>query len=249
MAIGVRRIHVLPTPLSSFTSIARSEAAAQALRQHPLLEELAARMKTKIMTRAEPTLGNVGVQNGVFNGSLQALNSLPGVSVIGTDQDPVAETRWLLERGAAEIFLLPNQVIKPKRVLIHWTQDQARRATLAVAASVLRHVPAEATYLGIMPASTPEAQRHSGMRDLLDARSEAQAVHGLDMRTELHLGDAAEELAKLLAQAPEQILILGISDPKQLTDEFAGLLRAATNSAVLIVCRPSDVARLNTKVA
>ena len=40
-----------------------------------------------------------------------------------------------------------------------------------------------------------DSDRHSyGMRELLDARSEAQAAHGLDMRTELHFGDVAQEL-------------------------------------------------------
>ena len=60
VAIGVRRVHVLPTPLSSFTACAPSEALADALSQQPLLVELATRMKTRISTRVEPQLGDAG---------------------------------------------------------------------------------------------------------------------------------------------------------------------------------------------
>ena len=66
-------------------------------------------------------------------------------------------------------------------------------------------------------ASCPEgrggdAQRPLGVRTLLDARSEAQAVHGLEMRTELRFGSAAEELQRQLNEASDQMLILGVSD-------------------------------------
>src|SRR5438105_4586424 len=54
VAIGVRRVHVLPTPLSSFTACAVSAALAEALSRQPLLAELAARMHTRIARRVEP---------------------------------------------------------------------------------------------------------------------------------------------------------------------------------------------------
>ena len=50
------------------------------------------------------------------------------------------------------------------------------RATLAVAASLLRHVAAEAIYIGIQPGDSPETDRGAHMRDLLDARSAALAA-------------------------------------------------------------------------
>jgi len=247
VAIGLRRIHVLPTPLSSFTVFAPTDTDAQALRQHSLLDELVTRMKTKISTRVEPQLG------------LEAsttVTSLPGVAVISGENDALSQTQWLLDRGAAEVFILPSNSVKPQRVLIHWTDDAARRGTLAVAASVLRHVPAEAMYLGILPDSTPETQRPSGMRELLDARSEAQAMHGLDMRTELRFGNVAQELKRQLTQAdedtdevPPQMLILGITDPKQLTRDFSDLFAVAKRSPVLIVCRPTELPRVGMKVA
>jgi ABC-type Fe3+/spermidine/putrescine transport system ATPase subunit len=247
VVIGVRRIHVLPTPLSSFSTYATSEAAAQALRQHRFLDELATRMKTRVSTRVEPSLGSA-------QGPAPQSPTLAGVAVIAASSSAAAQCRWLIARGAAEVFLLPEHSVQPQRVLIHWTDEQARRATLAVAASVLRHVPAEAVYLGILPENTPETQRPAGMRDLLDARSEAQAAHGLDMRTELRFGDTAQELLRQIAKVPDeesldQILILGITDPAQLETQFAELLAQATSTPILIVCRRSESAQAISRVA
>src|SRR5262249_31727650 len=60
VAIGVRRIHILPTPLSSFTVCATTESMAEALVHQPLLAEIASRMKTRISVRIEPRLGMPG---------------------------------------------------------------------------------------------------------------------------------------------------------------------------------------------
>src|SRR6185369_6062947 len=135
--------------------------------------------------------------------------------------------QWLLQRGAEEILVLPQNAGAPQRVLIHWADESVRRATLAVSASILRHVSAEAIYIGILPAETPAAQRPHGMRALLDARSEAQAVHGLEMRTELHFGDVSQELARRLGEAPGQMLILGVCNASGVVECFGSLLDAA----------------------
>jgi hypothetical protein len=102
-------------------------------------------------------------------------------------------------------------------------------------------VAAEGVYVGILPTSTPDGQRPHSMRALLDARSEAQAVHGLEMRTELRFGDVAEELARRLAESPDQILILGISQLSGFGTRFGALLRAEARSPVLIVYRGAEL--------
>ena len=53
--MGVRRLHVLPTPLSSFTACAASASAGGGLSRQPLLVELATRMKTRVTPRVEPS--------------------------------------------------------------------------------------------------------------------------------------------------------------------------------------------------
>jgi sulfate/thiosulfate transport system ATP-binding protein len=231
VAIGVRRIHVLPTPLSSYTAYASDAASVDRLSQHSLLVELANRMKTRIVKRHEPAL--VACE-------APATAPVSGVAVIGSGQNTAQQLQWLLQNGAGEVLLLPTISSSPQRVLIHWTDDSARRSTLAVAASLLRHVAAEAVYVGILPESTGgESQRPFGVRTLLDARSEAQAVHGLEMRTELRFGAAAEELQRQLSEAPDQMLILGISDPGQLRHTFSSMFAQAAPYPMMIVYRPS----------
>jgi sulfate/thiosulfate transport system ATP-binding protein len=85
-------------------------------------------------------------------------------------------------------------------------------------------VSAEAMYVGILPDRTPDSQRPLGVRALLDARSEAQAVHGLEMRTELRFGDVANELARQLAESAGQMLILGVCAVTGLAERFGTLL-------------------------
>ena len=217
VAIGLRRVHVLPTPLSSFTACAQSAPLADELSRQPLLTELVARMKTRIAVRIEPSLG-------VAEEPCQAQGEFFGTTVIAAAGDNVRRAEWLLRRGVKDLLVLPEHAAPPQRVLIHWMSEAARSATLAVSASVLRHVPAEAVYVGIFPGSS-DSERHShGMRELLDARSEAQAAHGLEMRTELHFGDVAQELTRRLAEAPAQMLILGISELRQFADSFRTLL-------------------------
>jgi sulfate transport system ATP-binding protein len=223
VAIGVRRIHVLPTPLSSFTTYAASEAQATELSRHALLQELATRMKTRVSARV-----------------IEAHPTISGAAVIAANPDSVSQIEWLLRHGAEEVLILPAGVVAPQRVLIHWADESARHATLAVAASLLRHLAAEGIYVGILPNSTPDGQRPQGMRALLDARSEAQAVHGLEMRTELRFGDVADALARRLAESPDQILILGISQISGIAERFHALLGSQPLWPVLVVYRAAD---------
>ena len=232
VSIGVRRVHVLPTPLSSFTVCAPNEALANAITQQPLLVELATRMKTRISARVEPQLGVPTAECG--EGPL-----FPGTTVIASQPDVAHQAEWLLKRGADEVLVLPMNASPPHRVLIHWADESVRSATLAVSASVLRHVSAEAVYVGIMPDMTPTAQRPHGMRALLDARSEAQAVHGLEMRTELRFGEVSQELSRQLGETPGQMLILGVRDTVRLVERFGSLLESA-RWPVLIVRREQE---------
>jgi sulfate transport system ATP-binding protein len=232
VAIGVRRIHILPTPLSSFTTCATTDALAEALLHQPLLAELASRMKTRISTRVEPKLGMPGA-------SCEGAPEFSGTTVIASHSEVVYQAQWLLQMGAEEILVLPQNASPPQRVLIHWADEAVRRATLAVSASILRHVSAEAIYIGILPQQTPMSQRPHGMRALLDARSEAQAVHGLEMRTELRFGDVSSELARQLGESAGQMLILGIRGHADLTERF-GSLFAESRWPILIVHRQHE---------
>jgi sulfate transport system ATP-binding protein len=227
IAIGARRLHVLPTPLSSFLACGTTEADAAALAQEPLLESLSTRMKTRVGLRA-------------IDGLTGAPAPFAGVAAIAGGPDAATTVEWLLRHGASEVLVLPRNAPSPTRVIIHWTDEAARRATLAVAASLLRHVSAEAVYLGIVPESRPGAQRPAPMRALLDARSEAQQTHGLEMRTELAIGETVTELTRNLSTGSAQMLVLGITDVTQAGSAYRSLLAAQPGWPVLIVYRPAE---------
>jgi len=236
VAVGVRRIHVLPTPLSSFTACAASESEVDVLSHQPLLVELATRMKTRVASRVEPALAE-----GKGECSSRE-DSFSGAAVIASSPGALKSIECLLERGAEEVFVLPPNAPSPQRVLIHWADEGARAATLAVSASLLRHLSAEAIYLDVMPHGTPDKQRPYGMRALLDARSEAHAVHGLEMRTELRFGNIASELGRQLGESTDQLLILGVSEISGLAQRFGELLSGTPRWPLLVVYREPEVA-------
>jgi len=187
VAIGVRRVHVLPTPLSSFTVCAANAMQAELLAQQTLIAELAARMKTRIATRAEPQLG-------VRDAPCAAPEPFVGTTVMASQADCAQRAEWLLRRGAKDLLVLPPHAAVPQRVLIHWMGEAARSATLAVSASVLRHLSsAEADTVGVR-------------------------------RTGPGPGEVAEELARRLAQTPAPMLIVGVADLEGFARHFGALL-------------------------
>ncbi len=234
VTVGVRRAHILPTPLSSFTICAPNSAAAERLAGNPLLLDLSSRMKTRIRRHVEPMLGGSASKS-------ETPGALPGTTVIAANGDVRSNTKWLLDHGVDEILILPEHASSPQRVLIHWSDDSARRATLAVSASVLRHLAAEAVYIDVLPEETLAPERSSGIRALLDARSEARAAHGLEIRTEMRFGVAAQALEQRLDESPGQMLIVGIVSTSQLADEF-GTLLAKPRWPVLLVHRERETA-------
>jgi hypothetical protein len=231
IAIGARRLHVLPTPLSSFLACGATEADAAALAQEPLLESLSTRMKTRVGLRA--------IARATEDPGKEPL-PFSGVAAIAGGDDAGRTVEWLLRHGAAEVLVLPKNAPSPTRVYIHWTDEAARRATLAVAASLLRHVSAEAVYLGIVPEGRPGIGRAAPMRALLDARSEAQQSHGLEMRTELAVGETVAELTRNLSAGAAQMLVLGITDITEAGSAYRSLLAGQPGWPVLIVYRPPE---------
>ena len=227
ISIGARRLHVLPTPLSSFLACAATEADAAALAHEPLLESLSTRMKTRVGLRAIDDRSGTPAP-------------FSGVAAIAGGASAATTVEWLLRHGAAEVLVLPHNAPSPTRVYIHWTDEAARRATLAVAASLLRHVSAEAVYLGIVPEGRPGGGRSAPLRALLDARSEAQQHHGLEMRTELAIGETVTELTRNLSAGAAQMLVLGITDVTQAGSAYRSLLAGQPGWPVLIVYRPTE---------
>jgi nucleotide-binding universal stress UspA family protein len=124
--------------------------------------------------------------------------------------------------------------------VIFTADAEARSRTFAVAASLLRHIPAEAVYLLIHPADMPQPDRAEAMRTLLDARSAALADHGLDMRTEIRLGDPVPELMRELLAHEPAMLVVGIgAESAAATEWLTQLIEGPVQRPVLIVRAPA----------
>jgi sulfate/thiosulfate transport system ATP-binding protein len=155
---------------------------------------------------------------------------------VATGPGSAEMAEWQLRHGAAQLLCVPPTAPLPAHVVIHTLDAEARRAIVPVAASLLRHVAAEAVYLGIHPAAASETDRAARMRDLLDTRSAALAEHGLDMRTELRFGAVGDELQRELATHANSMLVLGTSDPDRIDWTWLGrLLEGQPERPVLIV--------------
>ena len=192
VAVGARRVHVLPTPISSFTVVAADESRVQALRATPLLATLAERMQTRL---------------GACAGVPQQVPA--GMPVVATGLGSAALVADLLRQGARQLLCLPPGAVPPERLTIFVEDALARDSTLAVAASLLRHIPAEAVYLGIQPDQASDQARGAALRELLDLRNAALVRHGLDMRTELRRGEIEIELLREMAAHDRAMLVLG----------------------------------------
>ncbi len=192
VTVSARRIHLLPTPISSFTVMARDAPTAAALRDTPLLSTLATRMQTRVATRIYRTA-----------------SAPPGLPVLSAGPGSLATALWNLSHGSTQVLVLPPGATLPVRVVV-LPSAQSGREVLGVSASLLRHVAAESVLLAIHDAETPEHQRAACLRSLLDARSTALSEHGLDLRTELRFGDTDDELERELSVEANTMLVLGL---------------------------------------
>ena len=120
-----------------------------------------------------------------------------------------ATALWNLAHGASQVFVMPAGSGLPSRIVV-MPGAEAGIGSLGVAASLLRHIPAASVLLAVHEATTPERERASRLRLLLDARSRALTEHGLDLRTELRFGDADIELERELSVNPNSMLVIGL---------------------------------------
>ena len=223
VAIGARRLHVLSTPVTSFTVVAATTGTATSLCGAPLLQALSARMQARIF-EADP-------------GSATAP---PGLPVIAAGPGAVGAARWQLEHGARQLLCLPPDAQLPGRIVICVHDPAARVATFAVASSLLRHLHAEAVYLALRDASVSAPARAASMRELLDARSVAMSRHRLDFRTELRLGDPRAELQAELAVQPHSLLVIGLGPSLDALDHLVEPVVSGSAALPVLVVRASS---------
>ncbi len=235
VAVGARRIHVLPTPISSFTIIAADATVAERLRSSALLETLASRMHTRVsVTFAPRPWPETAAQRDLSRAP-------PGMPVIETGPGAAAAAEWLLRHGALQLLCVPPETALPRHVIIHAAGDDVRDQTMAVAASLLRHVPAEAMLFGSRPLDAPEAERAGYLSLLASLRTATLGHPSVNVQAKDMPGDPESQLQQQLALLPESMLVLGVSNPHEFGhDRLATLLEGSLARPVMIV-RPIGV--------
>jgi sulfate transport system ATP-binding protein len=223
VCLGIRRVHVLPTPISSLRLVAPGRDEAEALACSPLVRELAAQM------RIEP------VRHQRDGGGQQA--SLSGLPIVALDADADTATRTALEtigNGARQVLAVaPGDRPVERMVIYVETQHASSHETLAAAASIVRHLAIDVVLL--VPAEERPRQRAS-YREILDLRSVGR-LHGLDARTETFGGEVLDAIRRHLAGGVPTLLVVGLEPTMAsgLCNQLDSLFRVSPPAAVLLV--------------
>ncbi len=228
-AIGAKRIHVLPTRISSVRLLATSDAAEQRLKSSLLVRDLAERMNiAPTLHRAD---GGFGIER-----------SLSGLCVVVPEQgrDP-RRVAALLHTGARQILALVRDDRPVERILIYTQPSRpARDGALSTAGSLLRHMSVDATLLVPAEERLLYGRRY---RDLLDIRRSALRLHGVDVRTESFHGDIVAHLKHCLEADVPTLLLVGVTSTSGRRALIKGLTELAAYrscAAVLVTSARGD---------
>jgi sulfate transport system ATP-binding protein len=221
--VGFKRMHTLPTPLSSLRLVGDSTRTAEQLAATPLVRELAERM------HIEPLLYDVADQRR------EIVRGLPVVSL-----DPEAKIDGALEkleRGARQVLAVGSGDGQVERMLIYVEPSSyGRDAALAAAASLARHLTID---VAMLVRDDDRSDDGGCYRDLLDLRNASLRLHGLDIRTETFRGRVTDVIRERLETSDEPtLLVIGLPSPERcsdLIDELRELLRTSPPAAVMFV--------------
>jgi len=224
--LGVRRFHVLPTPISSFRILSADAASAAALRRAPLLRQL-------VQSTQAPVLDSQDTPDRDA--------ARTGLAVIAGGVRSIAEIVAALKQGRRRLLCIPTDSAPPRRMLIYCQGEAARSATLGLVASLMRHLHVEATFVSVQSPSAPRSEVTNSFRRLLDARAELQETHGLDIRTDVQIGDLNSWVALLATSGEPSLVVLGLDGSpeeveQQLLADFLPLLNEHAHIPVLLSC-------------
>lgn len=226
--VGARRLHILPTPISSFTAYARTGPELDALTAEPWLLQLCTSMQTVMRSRLVPGPGNEE------SASPPEREPRGGVAVVHGGPGCAAQVRTLLARRPGPVLSLPLRCAAPSSILVSASEAGARPRVLAAAASLLRHVAGDALLLGTVEAPASDAALAAAIRELLDVRADASELHGLDLRTELAQGEAGTALRRELGRRAGRMLVCGLTASGDLPAGLEPLLDAWPGWPVLL---------------
>ena len=226
--IGAKRVHVLPTPISSLRLLGRTDDELERLATSRLIRELGARMHIAPVRH----LAANGVPPEAIGGlavvELERRGGLRGIA-------------GLLEEGVRQVLAVADGDRRVERLMIYVQPTRAARDdALAAAGTLLRHLAVEGTLL--VPAAD-RTVRGTSYRDLLDIRHAALRAHGVDVRTETFYGGPGDAIGKRLDPNVPTLLLLGVSSPsscRTLIDELASPFAARPPAATLVVRGNAD---------
>ena len=223
--VGFKRMHTLPTPISSLRLLDAGNDGVSGEREDlgasPLVRELAERMHIEPLHY--PTVSD-------------ARDRLRGLPIVTLDpQFGLSSTLALLEEGARQVLAVADGKRQVQRMLIYVEPSSSGRdAALAAAASFARHLTIDVTML------VRDEEESGGLyRDLLDLRNASLKMHGLDIRTETFHGSVRDTIVERLASTDEQtLLVVGLTSPEHcsdLIDDLTHVLLESPPAAVLFV--------------
>jgi sulfate transport system ATP-binding protein len=204
VALGVRRVHALPTPISSFNLMTCSDSEAAQLERSPLLAQLVSSMQARVIRRGE---------------QLEA-----GICVLPLDEQAPAAIAAAVAHGARRILCIPAGAAVPQRLLVHAGEAVRRADLLALVSSVMRHLPIEATAVTLQHPQASRSEVVETQRTLLDTRAELRGSHGLDLRSDRFVGDLPAWLESVVAQPEAALLVLGVDHSPDLATRLGNEL-------------------------
>jgi hypothetical protein len=229
VALGAKRVHVLPTPISSLRLVARSAEEGARLETSTLVRELGEQL------RILPTR-----HFGRDADEPRALLGLPVVELApGRALSPALR---VLEQGATQVLAVRPGAPSIERVLMYVQASRAARdGALSAAGSLLRHLAVDGTLLVL----ADDRSRHApSYRQLLDLRSSALRLHGVDVRTETFHGALAAAVRARLATSPAALLLVGLTSMAagaSLVEELEALLSESALAGLLLICGRADI--------
>ena len=143
--LGVRRMHALPTPISSFHLMATDSEESQSARR----ERAAGAARAQHAGTRHPSRRIAAQRN-------ERLDA--GICVLPLHADTPTALRAAVAKGARRILCIPRSAPLPLRMLIH-AGDTARRSDLlALISSVMRHLPVETTAVTVQRAEATRSE-------------------------------------------------------------------------------------------
>jgi sulfate/thiosulfate transport system ATP-binding protein len=227
--LGVRRVHALPTPISSFHLMAASAAEGDALARNPLLVQLVRSMQARVIRHGDSATAPERLAGGMCVLRLDASSPAAIVAAVG--------------QGARRIMCIPNDAPLPGRILVHAGDAANRGDLLALLSSVMRHLPVEATAVTLQRPEAGRSEVIEAQRALVDTRADLRGAHGLDLRADRFVGELRGWLAEVAAQPEPTLVVLGLPAggaelAASLEADLASLFIVSTRTSVLLAINP-----------